>query len=816
MNLLPGSVVPVGEDLPHPRADVAAQPSAPEVLFDYRIAYRSRIASELSRREALSGRAPFALPGDGKEVAQVALARVFQPGDWRSGYYRDQTLLLALDLLSLRGYFANLYADASIEREPAGGGRQMANHYATRVLDEAYRPHDLLGRLHAAADLSPIAAHLGKALGLAYASKLYRCEPQLADVAREFSRSGSEVVFATIGNGGTTEGLFWEVLNAAGVLQVPLLISVWDDGMAISVPNELQTVKSSISAAIRGFSFDGKSGVAIEVVRGDDYLGLRETYARVAERVRRDHVPALVHVTHMTQPLGHSSSGSHERYKSPERLRFERAFDPVQRMRRWILEDGLATAASLDALEDEERRFVEAERECAWRDFQAPILAARDELRGLLRHVDAQRGSSFVATLDGATAGELVLWRNVLGTARDSTLALRGDTSPAAIALRDYVDREMAEGRRRYGSHLYSESDQSPLRRGAVPPRYSANADLVDARILLRECFDRNFARDPRLLVLGEDVGTLGDVNLVFEGLQAKYGASRVTDTGVREATILGQGIGLAQRGLRPIVDIGYLDYMLYAIQLASDELSTLHHRTAGGQSAPVLIRTKGHRLQGMWHAGSPMAVLLHALRGMCLAVPRNMTQAAGMYNVLLRGDNPALLVEVLSGYRLKERLPDNIGDFFVPLGVPEVLRAGTDVTIATYGACCRIALDAADVLLRLGVSVEVIDVQTLNPFDLSGICAASVRTTGALVVVDEDVPGGASAFILQQVLERDGGFDHLELPPRTVTGAEHRTPFGQDGDYFAKPGLHEVAAAVLAVMRERDPHRFPELRPRS
>src|SRR6266566_3293918 len=591
--------------------------SAQEVLADYRLAVRSRAASELSRREVLVGNAPFGISGEGKEIAQLGMARAFRLGDWRSGYYRDQTFMFAVGLAELSQYFAQLYADPDVVRDPNSAGRQMLSHFATRILDERGRWKDLLAAGQSASELSPVGAQMPRSVGLAWASKLYRDSPAARTVSRGFSHNGEEVCFATIGNAGTSEGVFWESLNAAGVLQIPLVISVWDDGYGISVPNEFQTTKGSISAVLEGFRRDKKgSGLDLYTVKGHDYVACCDVYQIAVERARRDHIPSVVHVTEMTQPQGHSTSGSHERYKSKDRLRFEIEFDPIRRMREWIIRD--AIAAELRSTEPPTRRLVAS-------------------------------------------------------TARRALVALRGQGSQE---LATFVESYLKQNDELFNSHLYSTSDESPLRMGAVAPAYADDPESVDGRMVLLRCFDANLGRDPRIVILGEDVGKLGDVNLVFEGLQAKHGEQRVVDTGIREATILGQGIGAALRGLRPVVDIQYVDYLLYALELASDDLATLHWRTGGGQKAPVLIRTKGHRLQGIWHTGSPMATIISSLRGLHVAVPRDMTRAAGLYNTLLRGDDPALLIEVLSGYRLKERLPENIGEFTIPLGVTETIRA--------------------------------------------------------------------------------------------------------------------------------------------
>ena len=757
----------------------------------------------------LRGNATFGIFGDGKEVPQLAMAKAFRPGDWRAGYYRDQTFMWATRMSNVRGFFAQLYGNANVEADPASGGRQMGNHFATRFLDESGAFARSVEMLNTSADVSNVAGWMPRLVGLAYASKLYRDNPQLKPVQDGFSVSGNEVAFGTIGDAATSEGLFWEAINAVGVLQVPLAMSVWDDGYGISVPITAETTKASISDVLRGFIPDDRPGIDIYVVPGWDYPALVEAYAKGIEKVRREHKPALFHIIELTQPQGHSTSGSHERYKSKERLRFENEFDCVARMRDWIIESGVASESQLEGWEAADKEAVEAARDLAWDAFQAPIRAERDRAVAILKSIDMPEIAPITNLLDEAGKVTRSL---VMASATSALHRLRGLGSPARTELAKFVEEYRRENHERYNSHLYSGSDESPLRVPVVPAVFSDTSPKVDGRQVLLRNFDANFARDPRLFVIGEDVGRLGDVNLVFEGLQAKYGELRITDTGIREATILGQAIGAAMRGLRPICDIQYLDYFLYALETAADDLATLHWRTVGGQKAPVVIRTKGHRLVGIWHSGSPMAVLLNALQGVYVAVPRNMTQAAGFYNTLFRGDNPGVVIEVLNGYRLKERVPDNIGDFTVPLGVPEVLREGTDATIVTYGACCGIALDSARTLDELGVSCEVIDVQTLNPFDVGHTIVRSVEKTHALICLDEDVPGAASAFMLQQVLEVQNGWWHLDAAPRTIAASPNRPAYGPDGDYFTKPNRESIVATVYDLVRERQPWRFPPL----
>jgi pyruvate/2-oxoglutarate/acetoin dehydrogenase E1 component/TPP-dependent pyruvate/acetoin dehydrogenase alpha subunit len=757
----------------------------------------------------LRGNATFGIFGDGKEVANIAMAKAFRPGDWRAGYYRDQTFMWATGMSNVREFFAQLYGNPDVEAEPASGGRQMGNHFATRFLDEAGEFRRSVEMANSSADVSNVAGWMPRLIGLAYASKLYRDNPQLKPAQDGFSISGNEVAFGTIGDASTSEGLFWESVNAAGVLQVPVALSVWDDGYGISVPISMATTKSSISDVLRGFIPDDRPGIDIHVLRGWDYAGLVEGYLRGVERVRAGHKPAIFHVIEITQPQGHSTSGSHERYKSKERLKFEKDFDCIARMRDWLIEQGLASPSQVEGWDAADKEAVEAARDLAWEAYQSPIREERDRLVALL----GQAGTDETQTIAGNLAESSKVTRAmVMGAASRALATMRGLDSAARDELARFVEAYGRENHERFNSHVYSVSTESPLNVPVVPAEYSDSSPTVDGRMVLLRNFDANFARDSRIFVIGEDVGKLGDVNLVFEGLQAKYGEMRVTDTGIREATILGQATGSAMRGLRPICDIQYLDYLFYALEEASDDLATLHWRTVGGQKAPVIIRTKGHRLVGIWHSGSPMAVLLHALRGIYIAVPRNMTQAAGMYNTLFRGDNPAVVVEVLNGYRLKERLPDNVGEFTVPLGVPEVLREGRDVTVVTYGACCAIAMEAARDLDELGVSTEIIDVQWLNPFDVRRTISRSLDKTHAVLFLDEDMPGAASAFMMQQVLEVQNGWWSLDAPPRTLTASPNRPAYGPDGDYFTKPNREAIVSRVYEIMRERRPDQFPEL----
>ncbi len=783
--------------------------TADEIISDYRLAVRSRAASVIGRREVLTGKAGFGIFGDGKEIPQLALAKTFREGDWRAGYYRDQTLMFATGMSNLDEFFAQLYANTDVSLEPSSGGRQMPSHFATRFLDEQGRWKRQVVMKNSSADISGVGGQMARLLGLAYASKLYRNNPQLRGVAKDFSRDGDEVAFGTVGDAAAGEGIFWEAMNAAVVLQVPMAASVWDDGFGISVPRALQVAMDSVSQSLAGM----RPKLEIRVVRGWDYVALVDTYAEVIAKVRREHVPALVHVVECTQPQGHSTSGSHERYKSKERLRWEGDFDGIRRMREWIVAQGVATAAQLDAYELEDKRAAEGIRERAWESYQRPIREERDRAAVLIERVASERPSPDLDRLAAELRDATEATRRLVSATLARALALtRGADIAARRELAAFAREHRAANEARYGSHLYTEGERSPLRVPETRPAYSDTSEVVDGRVVLQRNFDATFARDPRVFALGEDIGKLGDVNLVYEGLQLKYGEQRLTDTGIREATILGQGIGAALRGLRPIVDIQYIDYLIFALQTLADDLATLHYRTRGGQVAPVIVRTKGHRLQGIWHTGSPMSMLLGSCRGVRLCVPRDCTRAAGFYNTLLRGDDPGIVVEVLNGYRLKEPVPSNLGEFTVPLGLPEVLREGKDVTVVTYGASVRVALEASEVLQTLGVDVEVVDVQTLEPFDLPNAVAASIAKTNAVVFLDEDVPGGASAYMLQRVLEGERAWELLDATPRTVSAKANRSPYAQDGDYFVKPQPEDVVDAVYGVMRERFPDRYPPL----
>lgn len=775
-----------------------------EVLEDFRICCLSREASILARKEVLTGRANFGIIGDGKEVAQVALAKAWRKGDFRSGYYRDQTMMLALGLTTLDEFFAQLYGDPY--GDPFSGGRQMNCHFATRFFGEDGLPVDQKNRDNVTSDIAPTAGQMARGLGLAFASKKFRENPALCG---ELSNSGNEVTFVTIGDASTSEGAFWETVNAAGVLQVPLAISVWDDGYGISVPKKYQTTKESISEVLSGFA--GKDGLAIHTGKAWDYPGLCRLYTGAIAEMRNTHQPALFHIQEVTQQLGHSTSGDHRRYKDADRLAFEEKFDCNRRMAEWMIETGLSTPEEIETIKANAKRDVADAAARAYRAYHDRVADLRARLDALLQ--DARRAYPDLAALE-SIAADLAQKRDPLRfelaqTARRAGFALTGKTAAAAEALRAFAESEMTEGHRLYSERLLSDSPLSPLKAPVIPAVFSDNSPWKDGFEVLNACFDKKLEQDPGVCFFGEDVGFIGDVNQGLRGMQQKYGAARVFDTGIREWTIMGQAIGLAMRGLRPVAEIQYLDYLLYGLSPLSDDLCTLRWRSNNLQAAPAIIRTRGHRLVGVWHAGSPMGMMLGSLRGMHFCVPRNMTQAAGMYNTLLRSDDPAIVVECLNGYRLKERLPDNIGEFTVPLGVPDVLRQGSDVTLVTYGSCVRVAEEACDWLAERGISVELIDVQTLLPFDLPATCVASVKKTNRLVVLDEDFEGGASGYILQQILEKQGGYRWLDSPPRTLFAKDHRTAYGQDGDYHTKPQAEDVFAAVYDLLKEADPARF-------
>ncbi len=789
-------------------------PAVEEIIKDYRLAFRSRQASLIGHREVLSGKAKFGIFGDGKELPQLAMARVFRKGDFRTGYYRDQTITFATGVATIQEMFAQLYAHTDVHADPSSAGRMMDAHFASRSLNPDGSWKDLTSQPNSSGDVSPTGSHMPRAVGLGYASKLYRQIPALHQFS-QYSHNGDEITFATIGNASCAEGLFWETVNAVGVLRVPVIITIYDDGYGISVSNESQIAKENISELLAGFRRppgECCDGLDIYTVRGWDYPALVETFQKAAQVARQEHMPSIVHVSELTQPQGHSTSGSHERYKSKERLEWEREFDCNKKFREWILAQGYCTAAELESFEKEDKRSVEDERKQAWEAYMTPIESERSYVAGLLDQLMAASShKAELAQVKDALVNKPVPWRrDIMSAAMDALLEVRGEPLPARQALIDWKNQQDATYREKFGSHLYSQSKESALLVPEVKPVYSATSPTLNGFEIINAYFDAAFAREPRLIAFGEDVGRIGDVNQGMRGLQEKYDALHVTDTGIREATIIGQAIGMAMRGLRPIAEIQYLDYVLMGLEVLSDDLATLHWRTLGGQKAPLIIRTRGHRLEGVWHSGSLMAGLLNFLRGMYLLVPRNFVQAAGMYNTMLRSDDPALLVEVLNAYRLKERLPDNIGEICVPLGVPEVIREGSDVTLVTYGACCRVALEAADKLAKVGIDTEIVDVQTLLPFDLHGSILESLKKTGHILFVDEDVPGGATAYMLQQVIEKQGGYYWLDSPARTLPGAPHRPAYGSDGDYWSKPNVDTVFKAVYELMNEVSPSDYP------
>lgn len=791
-----------------------SQTKVKEILSDYRLAVESREASLIGRKEVFMGKAKFGIFGDGKEVAQIAMAKVFRKGDFRAGYYRDQTFMFAIGELTVQQYFAQLYAHTSLQADPASAGRLMNGHYATRFLNDDGTFIDFTQAKNSSADISPTAGQMPRLLGLAYASKLFRQNPVLKEFTT-LSNNGNEIAFGTIGNASTSEGMFFEAVNAAGVLQVPMLLSVWDDDYGISVPQEYHTTKLSISKALAGLQRTAtEKGFEIITVKGWDYIGLIEAYQRAEIICREEHVPVLFHVEEMTQPQGHSTSGSHERYKSKERLAWEVENDCIRRMRQWIINEVLILPEEVDAIEREAKTSARQAKERAWRAFTNDVKKDQNKITEILENAIQQtEGSAELQTIKNDLVRAINPTR--LETMRAAKKAIRFLVSHNVEAkgqLITWLKNAEADNFDRYSSHLYSLSAESALNVQRVDAVYSESSPLVDGREVLQSCFDAALTRDPRVLAFGEDVGKIGDVNQGFAGLQSKHGELRVTDTGIRECTIVGQGIGVALRGLKPIAEIQYLDYFIYALPTLSDDLACLYYRTKGGQKAPLIVRTRGHRLEGVWHAGSQVGMLLSSLRGMYIISPRNMTQAAGFYNTMLRSDDPSVIIECLNGYRLKERLPDNIGEFTVPIGVPEILKEGTDVTVVTYGSMCRIVMEAAEDLERFGISCEVIDVQTLLPFDIHHSILESVKKTNRIVFADEDVPGGATSFMMQKVLEEQGAYHFVDSKPATITAKEHRPAYASDGDYFSKPNAEDVFEKVYEVMSEVDPERFPTL----
>ncbi len=797
-------------------AEITLQELREEILRDYSICVMSREASLLGRKEVLGGKAKFGIFGDGKELAQVAMAKQFRPGDWRSGYYRDMTFMFAIGELTVQQWFAQLYAHADLNAEPASAGRQMNGHFATRSLDAQGNWKNLAEQYNSSPDISPTAGQMPRLLGLAQASKVFRQNSALHGHTH-LSDQGNEVAFGTIGDASTSEGHFWETINAAGVLQVPLAMSVWDDGWGISVSKAFQTTKGSISTLLQGFQKEeGTNGIRIHRTKAWDYAHLNKTYEHAIAQCRDEHVPCLIHVEEVTQPQGHSTSGSHERYKSTVSdwirdkdgtpleevplLEWYKVYDCNVKFREWVLGfkpggEAIATVEELDAIDAQMKADVRTAQKAAWAAYQDEIKAERDTALPLIEAVDTAIAAELKAEMNPGR-------KEILSAARRALVTPGGDPE-SHKGLRRWVDRQLADNAERYGSHLYSESAHSCLNVAEVPVEYAADAEQVDGRLIIRDNFAALFEKEPLLLTFGEDTGKIGDVNQGMEGMQARFGELRVSDVGIREATILGQGMGMALRGLRPVAEIQYLDYLLYCLQGMSDDLATVQWRTKGGQKCPLIIRTRGHRLEGVWHSGSPIGMILHSVRGVVVCVPRNMQQAAGMYNTLIQSDDPALVIECLNGYRSKEAMPANLGEFTVPIGIPEVVREGDDITIVSYGSTFHICAKAADQLQQLGISVELIDARTLLPFDRTHRIVKSVEKTSRLLVVDEDVPGGASAYILQQILETQGGYRWLDAAPATLTAKAHRPAYGSDGDYFSKPSVEDVVEKVMGMMKE-------------
>lgn len=793
-----------------------------QVLNDYRLACLSRETSLLGRREVLTGKAKFGIFGDGKELAQLALAKQFRDGDFRSGYYRDQTLMMAIDQLTVREYFAGLYAHTDIEVEPQSGGRQMGGHFSTRNLDTNGEWKNLMEQKNSSADISPTAGQMPRLLGLAQASKIYRNHPELKDLEafKKFSNGGNEVAFGTIGDASTSEGPFWEVINAAGVLQVPMVMSVWDDGYGISVPRHVQTTKNSISAALSGMQrTEDTPGYEIFITKGWDYVHLCETYEKAVALARAEHIPVLVHVKEVNQPQGHSTSGSHERYKSAERLQWENEFDCINKFREWITGfniDGqtIATEEELTAISAEAKKTVNDEKRAAWTAFSDVL---KNDLQDALQMMQAvaqesPNGAFITREIEALQKTFEPIRKDIFNTVRKTLRLVRGENGPARQALIQWLQREKDANYDRYSSFLYSNSENSVLNIEPVAPAYDENPALEDGRIILRENFRHIFEKYPEALIFGEDAGKIGGVNQSLEGLQEQFGDLRVSDVGIRECSIIGQGIGMAMRGLRPIAEIQYLDYLLYGIQIMSDDLATVQYRTKGGQKAPLIVSTRGHRLEGIWHSGSPMGMIVNSLRGVHVCVPRNMTKAAGFYNTLMAADEPALVIEPLNGYRTKEPMPANIGKFRIPLGVPEVVKTGSDLTIVSYGSTFNLCEQALQTLNELGISAELIDAQTLIPFDLNHVITESLKKTNRLLIVDEDVSSGATAYMLDKILVEQQAYYHLDSAPVTLSAKDHRPAYGTDGDYFSKPSIDDIVETAYGIMHEANPNAFPAI----
>ncbi|MCB0444288.1 MAG: transketolase [Gelidibacter sp.] len=802
------------ETKPQTKTDISFNEFKTEILNDYKTAVTSRECSLLGRREVLTGKAKFGIFGDGKEVPQLAWAKAFQNGDFRSGYYRDQTFMMAIGELSIQQFFAGLYGHPDIEHDPMSGGRQMGGHFGTHSIDAKGNWKNLTQQKNSSADISPTAGQMPRLLGLAQASKIYRNVKGID--ATNFSVKGNEVAWGTIGNASTSEGLFFETINAAGVLQVPMVISVWDDEYGISVHAKHQTTKENISEILKGFQRDKKNnGYEILKVNGWDYPALIETYQNASKIARDAHIPVLIHVVELTQPQGHSTSGSHERYKTPERLAWETEFDCNLKMRHWMLSNNIATEDELTALEKDIKKQVRDGKKAAWEAYSKPIIAEQQQAIQLLKNVaNTSANKVFIDKLiNDLSEIKEPIRKDIASATRKALRYVVSENTAEKIALNTWLNNYLKTIQPKYSSHLYSESDRSAINVKEVKPIYDTNAAEVDGRVVIRDNFDAIFSKYPEALIFGEDAGTIGDVNQGLEGLQEKYGALRIADVGIREATILGQGIGMAMRGLRPIAEIQYLDYILYALQIISDDLATLHYRTNGKQKAPLIIRTRGHRLEGIWHSGSQMGGVLNLVRGIHVLVPRNMTKAAGFYNTLLESDEPALIVECLNGYRLKEKLPTNLGDFKTPLGVVETIKEGTDITLVSYGSTLRLVEQAAKELLEVGIDAEIIDVQSLLPFDLNHDIAKSVSKTNRLLVIDEDVQGGASAYILNEILNTQNAYQYLDSQPKTLTAQAHRPAYGTDGDYFSKPSVEDIFEAIYNIFNEVSPDDYPKLR---
>ena len=798
---------------------VSFQDFRKQVLDDYRLGRISREASYLTRKEVLTGKAKFGIVGDGKELPQLAMAKVFREGDWRSGYYRDQTFAMAVGVLSVDAFFAQLYADTDVEREPASAGRQMPCHFATRSLNEDGSWKDLTQIKNISSDISPTAGQMPRLLGLALASNVYK-EVKFQG-SEKFSHNGQEVAFGTIGDASTAEGHFWETINAACALQVPMIMSIWDDGYGISVPTHNQRAKEDLSEILAGFQRKegDKQGCEVIQVRAWDYPMLLEAYARAEQLAREESVPVILHIIEVTQPQGHSTSGSHERYKDEERMNFETEFDCLNKFREWILnysiqidgeEQTLSSVEELDEIEKEAKAFVREQQKKAWAEYRESIDHIQNQVLPLVKQFENQ--SEVAALLEKFSALVTVGKKDIFALVRKVLWATREQNTSERQNLVQVYERISEKEADNYSSHLYSESEWKAVNIPEIKPVFSEDSQILDGRVVIRNNFDKIFEKYPETLIFGEDTGSIGDVNQGLEGMQEKYGETRIADTGIREATILGQGVGLAMRGLRPIAEIQYLDYVLYCLQGMSDDLATLQYRTKGGQKAPVIVRTRGHRLEGVWHSGSPMAGILNLVRGMMVLVPRNLTQAAGFYNTMLKSDDTALIIEPLNGYRLKEKQPDNIGEFTVPVGKVEITRAGKDITLVTYGSTWKIVTEAVEELAKLGIDAEVIDVQSLLPFDLSEEISESVKKTNRLAVIDEDVEGGASAYIMQQILEKQGAFRYLDSKPLTIAAKNHRPAYASDGDYFSKPSVEDVVEKVYDLFHESNPAKFPKI----